>query len=151
MNGLGQGQDQEELRARHGGHPDRGLAGRLAAALDAGEVIVTGGDEINLIGGGAGGEGEDDPGEDQGHAGPGGQTGLDQPVAVGQGGGQARALVGDPPQTVVPILAGPFSFCTKAVYNPRAFILPLFLAGYVGVEDIFRTHAIAYAFSFFRR
>ena len=64
-------------------------------------MVLASGDEVDLIGGGASGEGEDDPREDQGHARAGGEAGLDEPVAVGEGGGQARALVGDPPQAVL--------------------------------------------------
>ena len=97
---LGQGQDQEQLRLGHGRHTDRGLARVLTGAGDVGEVVPSG-EQVDLVGGGSGGEGEDHPGEDERHAGARGEAGLDQPVAVGEGGGQPRALVGHPPQAVL--------------------------------------------------
>ena len=61
-------------------------------------MILPGGDEVDLVGGGPCGEGEDDPGEDQGDPGTGGQARLDQSLAVGQRGRQPTSLVGDPPE-----------------------------------------------------
>ena len=66
---LGQGQDEQELGAGHRGPPDGGLAGGLTHAVDSGEVVLAGGDEVDLVGGRAGGEGEDEAGEHQGDAG----------------------------------------------------------------------------------
>ena len=97
---LGQRQDEQQLGAGHRSHPDGGLAGGLAHSVDPGETVLAGGDEVDLVGGGACGEGEDDPWEDQRHTGARGQPGLDQSLAVGQGGRQPRALVGDPPEVL---------------------------------------------------
>ena len=95
---LGQRQDEQQLGTGHRGDPDGGLPRGLAHAVDPGEVVLPRGDEVDLVGGRPGGEGEDDPGEDQGNPGPRGQARLNQPLAVGQRGRQPRALVGDPPQ-----------------------------------------------------
>ena len=62
--------DYVRYRASHGGHPNGGLPAGLLGAGDPCEVVLTAGNEVDLIGGGARGERQDDAREDQGYAGP---------------------------------------------------------------------------------
>ena len=94
---LGQGDEQESLLGREGAEPAGGRSAGGVVPWDGGVGCVIG-DHGELVGRGPGREPHRDTGEGDGELSSRREPGLSQAILVGEGGGQAGAHVGQPPQ-----------------------------------------------------